>query len=64
MTQAENFQVWVDGQPTKDLNDSFEVIKKMAGNYIAEGNTVEIRVVNGPVQIWEYDNSIKDWVRK
>jgi hypothetical protein len=60
---APKYQIWVDGEPTKALSDSFDIIKTLGRKSLSDTNRVEIRVTNGPVEVWALDRSQDDWVK-
>lgn len=63
MNRIVGFMVWVDGEATKAISDSFEMAKTLAFQCVTGSNRVEITTTDGPAATWHYDNDTKEFVR-
>lgn len=64
MNQPILFMIFVNDSETKSVHCSLADAQNAAIDYIAAKEDVSIKTFNSmaPVQIWDYDYSIKGWV--
>jgi len=59
MNTAKEYQVWVDGKPTKAVSRSFDEIENMASEYIGSSENIEIQTTDNdlePIEVWRLNN--------